>query len=88
MKILFHKKFLKHYKKLRVNEQRVFKERLRLFEEDPYDPVLNTHALQGGYKGYQSMNVTGQLRAVFEFVGRDKDTVFFIDIDSHNNLYL
>jgi len=85
MEIFLHKNFAKKYAKLRQNEKTRFKERRDLFLEDPYDPLLNNHALTGKYTGSRSINVTGNLRAVFDII--DKDSVLFIDIDTHGNLY-
>ena len=45
MKIFLHKNFVRKYAKLRRNEKAKFKERRDLFLEDPYDPLLNNHAL-------------------------------------------
>ena len=53
--------------------------------EDPFNDALNNHALQGKYTGMRSINISGDLRAVYELVG--KDTAYFVDLDNHNNLY-
>lgn len=85
MKIVLHRNFEKQYKKLRPKEQNRFKERRDVFLNDPFDPVLNNHPLRGRYKGYRSINVTGNLRAVYRLL--NDDTVLFVTIDSHSNLY-
>ena len=85
MKIFLHRTFVKKYAKLRVNQKRKFKERRDIFLRDPYDPILNNHALAGKYTGSRSINITGDLRLVFDVI--DKDSVLFIDIDTHSNLY-
>lgn len=85
MKIVLHRNFEKQYKKLRPKEQNRFKERRDVFLNDPFDPVLNNHPLRGRYKGYRSINVTGDLRAVYRLL--NDDTVLFVAIDSHSNLY-
>lgn len=84
MNIYFHKNFLKDYKKLNNPQQNKFKERKNLFLRDEYNPILNNHSLTGKYKGYRSLNVTGDLRAIFK---QSKDMVIFIAINSHSNLY-
>ena len=84
MRIYLHKHFLKNYKKLGKSEQNKFKERKNLFLQDEFNPVLNNHALVGKFNGYRSINVTGDIRAVFKKTGRD---VIFVAIDSHSNLY-
>jgi len=84
MIISFHREFTKRFKKLSVQQKRKFKERVALFAEDPFDPTLNNHALRGTYRGYRSINVTGDLRAIYK---SDGDNALFVAIDSHSNLY-
>lgn len=84
MTILYHKEFLKRYKKLSPKIQERFAERLRLFIEDEFDPTLNNHPLKGKYEGYRSINVTGDIRAVFK---RTIHEAIFVIINSHSNLY-
>lgn len=85
MKIIFHSGFRKQYKKLKPSEQKRFEERIQLFVKDPYNPVLRNHALKGPYKGHYSINITGDLRALYKLAR--KDTALFIIIDTHSNLY-
>lgn len=85
MKIDYHKKFYKTFDKLPVKMQEKFYERLRIFSQNPFNVVLNNHALTGEYRGYRSIDITGDLRAIFELI--DKDTSLFIMVDTHSNLY-
>ncbi len=85
MKITLHKNFEKQYKKLNQKERGKFKERRNIFLENPFHPILNNHKLQGPHKGYRSINIAGDLRAIYKLVA--KDTALFIAIDSHSNLY-
>lgn len=85
MIILLHKNFKKKYKKLSKDIQEKFKERRNLFFRNPSHPQLNDHPLHGERSRQRSFNVTGDLRVVYEYVQRD--TVLFIDIDTHSNLY-
>ncbi len=62
-----------------------FKDRLRIFSINPFAPELNNHALNGKYTGCWSINVTGDLRAVYEIL--DNKNIRFLYIDNHNNLY-
>lgn len=84
MKIDYHKDFIKSYKKLPKKTQNKFKERQLLFEKEEFDPLLNNHALKGKWWGYRSINVTGDIRAIFK---RDTESVLFVAIDKHSNLY-
>ncbi len=85
MHIFLHKSFIKRYAKLKETEKTKFKERRELFLNDLYDPILNNHALTGKYAGCRSFNVTGDLRVVYDIIS--KDTVLFVTIDTHSNLY-
>jgi len=84
MIIDYHKDFLKNFKKLPPKTKSKFKERQLILEESEFNPVLNIHALTGRWLGYRSISVTGDIRAVFK---RNEDTVIFVVIDSHSNLY-
>jgi addiction module RelE/StbE family toxin len=85
MKALFHKDFKKHYKKLSLNTRKKTDERLLLFLSDPFAPILNNHALRGKYTGHRSINITGDIRAIYELA--KEDVAYFIEIDTPSNLY-
>lgn len=85
MKIEFHKYFKKRYKKIPSKISSRFDERLFLFEREFFHSLLNNHPLVGDRKGQWSINITGDWRAIYVF--KDEDTVVFIDIDTHSNLY-
>ena len=84
MKIFFHKRFNKKAKLLPTNHKEKLKGRLRLFQKDQFHPTLNNHPLVGSKKGYRSINITGDIRAVYKFEG---DTIIFVDVDTHSELY-
>ena len=84
MHIDYHKDFEKRYAKLPAKFQDKFDERLKIFIVDSFAPELNNHALHGRYSGCRSINVTGDLRAVYEV---RENGVRFLDIDTHSNLY-
>lgn len=85
MKLIFHSNFRKQFKKLRKNQQNKFRKQLEIFIENPFDPVLSNHPLRGKYEGYRSINVGGDLRAIYEMI--EKDTAYFIAVDTHSKLY-
>lgn len=85
MTVRFHKNFDRQYKKLRASEQKKFKERISIFLQDEFNPILNNHPLKGKYQGYRSINVTGDLRAVYKL--KAKDVALFSAVDTHSNLY-
>ena len=85
MKVVFHTDFRKRYRKLKLSEQKKVQQRLRLFIEDPKNPILNDHELIGKYSGYYSINITGDLRALYQIIG--KNVTLFITIGMHSHLY-
>ena len=85
MLIQYLPKFKKQYQKLPKNFQEQFNERLLLFVVDRTDPRLRVHPLQGRYAGYWSMNVNGDIRALY--LDRGDSIVIFALIGSHSELY-
>jgi len=85
MKIRFHKNFEKQYKGLTKRGQEKVQERLELFLENPFDLQLNNHPLRGKYTDYRSINITGDIRAVYKFISEGE--CVFVAIGSHSNLY-
>ena len=85
MKAFFHKNFSKSYQRLPAKAKKQFEKRLKLFLEDPSHVLLNNHALHGEWKNYRSINIAGNLRAIYKPI--DDDAVKFVIIDTHSNLY-
>ena len=85
MHIDFHRTFRKRYKKIPAHIRDQFDERLQLFEGNPSHPLLGNHTLQGDRAGQWSINITGDWRALYEF--QDAESIIFVDIDTHSNLY-
>ncbi|MCX6720253.1 MAG: type II toxin-antitoxin system mRNA interferase toxin, RelE/StbE family [Candidatus Staskawiczbacteria bacterium] len=79
------KDFKKDLYKLPQKQREQFYERLLIFSENPFEPILNNHQLHGQYKNARSINITGDIRAIYEQVSENK--VLFLKIDNHNNLY-
>lgn len=85
MIIRFHSNFKKKVKKLKRNEKWKLRERISIFIADEFNPILNNHTLKGKYTGYRSINITGDLRAIYKLVS--SNSAIFVDIDSHSNSY-
>ena len=85
MTIQYLATFKKQFKKLPQKLQDQFAERLRLFLEDPTHPRLRVHPLKGTYAGYWSMNISGDLRALY--LRRDDGFIVFALIGTHSQLY-
>lgn len=85
MNIFFHRHFTKQYRKLPKKIQQRFKERLAIFSADPFYSPLRNHALAGDLEGYRSIDITGDIRAVYKTLR--EDAVEFALIGSHSELY-
>jgi addiction module RelE/StbE family toxin len=84
MVIVYHKNFIKNSKNLTSREKTKLVERLRIFGKDEFNPILNNHALKGKYLGHRSINISGDLRALYKMSG---NKVIFVSIGSHSKLY-
>ena len=85
MTIQYMPKFKKQYKKLPKKFQLQFDERVHLFELDPINPKLRIHPLKGKFAGYWSMDVSGDLRALY--INRGEELIIFGIIGTHSQLY-
>lgn len=85
MKVRFHRNFRTGYARLPAGIRNQFKKRLKLFLDDPFHPLMDNHALHGERRQFQSINVTGDFRAICRVLG--DDSVEFVIIDTHGNLY-
>jgi len=84
MQVVFHKSFKKQYKKLPKKIQSQFGQRLELLLVDETNPLLRVHKLKGARVPLISINVTADYRALFV---RKADTITFLEIGSHTELY-
>lgn len=85
MKVVFHKRFEKMASKLTVKVKQKMAERITLFVSDPLDSRLRTHSLHTPYKGSYSIDITGDVRAIYELI--DDETALFAHIGTHSQLY-
>ena len=85
MDVSFAKKFAKQLQKLPDKSQQQFRNRLELFLSDQNHVLLQRHALKGKYAGYYSIDISGDLRALFRYQSRD--SVVFSLIGTHSQIY-
>jgi len=85
MTILYEKQFKKQYKKLPIKTRQQFQRRVELYLKNPTAPQLRLHPLKGKYAGYWSMNVSGDLRALYAV--RGDEIIIFALIGTHSQLY-
>ena len=57
--------FTKEYGRLDKGLKLKLAERLKFFEADEFDPILNSHKLKHDFAGYRSINVTGDWRLIY-----------------------
>lgn len=84
MKIKYHKHFLKDVAKLGLTQKQKLAYRLKLFETSPNDRELGNHELKGKLKGHFSIDITGDIRAIYRF---NDDCIEFIRLGTHSQLY-
>lgn len=77
--------FKKMFKRCPAFLQNNFEERVLLFMEDTHHPLLKNHSLNGEWKGYSSINITGDFRAVFQEI--NDEHIEFVAIGTHSELY-
>jgi addiction module RelE/StbE family toxin len=85
MIVRFTKKFEKQLLKQPVKIQKQLYSRIDLFIENQDNLLLKKHALKGKYLGLYSINVSGDVRALYYENG--EDMVFFAFIGTHSQLY-
>lgn len=85
MYLHYSKLFKKKYKALSPQIKSKVEEKLAIFVADQFDEVLNNHKLNGEYKGYRSINITGDIRIVYRV---EDDTICYLHtIGTHSDLY-
>jgi addiction module RelE/StbE family toxin len=85
MTIKYSKQFKKQFKKLKPKEQDQFWSRLEWFKDDIFDPRLGNHALKGKMMGLRSIDISGDLRALYEVI--DDEVYLYQLIGTHSQLY-
>jgi len=84
MQTNFSKTFNKQYDKASRKIKSAFDKKLIIFLANPSHPQLKNHPLSGKYKGYRSINVTGDWRAIYS---ESKSSIIFELLGTHSQLY-
>lgn len=84
MAVKFNKQFVKERDKADKKIKEAFDKRLEIFLKDPFDPRLNNHSLTGSYRGYRSINITGDWRAIYT---ENQEEAIFVALGTHSQLY-
>lgn len=88
IELIWDQKFKKSLKKRLGKSDELtekFKSKIKLFEEDPFNPILRTHKLSGILKEYWAFSIDYNLRVIFKFI--DSNTALLIDIGTHDEVY-
>ena len=85
MIILYHIRFEKRAKKLSRSDRELLAQKIEIFADDPNDRTLRNHALQGKYFGYRSIDVKGDLSALYCEV--ESGIIRFCYLGTHHELY-
>jgi addiction module RelE/StbE family toxin len=89
IKVKFSKEFIVHYKKADVRIQHQFDERILIFKRNPQYLQLHNHSLRDDWKGYRSINITADWRAIYKEISEETETTlaYFIALGTHEQLY-
>lgn len=85
MEVHFTSHFARDFRKLSVEMQKMTTERKHVFEQNPHDPSLHTHKLQGGLQECWSFSVTRAIRILFYF--ESEQCAVFLKIGSRDDVY-
>ncbi len=88
MKITLDSSYLKSFKKRVRNNTKIAlktRQRIKLFIQNPQDPIIKDHQLTGGKKEFRAFWITGNIRIIYFPIS--KNEVLFIDIGTHNQVY-
>lgn len=83
MRIFYHSKFIRQYKKLPTEIKLLAKSRELIFKEDPLDARLKTHKLLGDLSGSLSFSINYKYRIIFKYINEEKDVKFY-EIGNHD----
>lgn len=86
MNISRHKKFDKQFSKLGKKDKKKILEHLGIFIENPFNPILRNHTLQGKFKGWRSIDVGFDLRLIYKS-DENHTEVKLLSVGTHSQLY-
>lgn len=85
MKIRFQKSFTEQFSKLSKSQKQLVKDALELFGENPAHESLRNHPLKDKWSSYRSITADDDLRLHYRTL--NEDTVLFVAVGSHQQLY-
>lgn len=85
LKIEEHRLFKKYYKKLSAKEKVLYKQRIKILQENIKHPLLKVHPLRGNLNGLFAFSLSGDLRVIFMWKSRNHIVLY--KIGTHNQVY-
>jgi mRNA-degrading endonuclease YafQ of YafQ-DinJ toxin-antitoxin module len=90
MEVTFASSFSKSFRHLigiRPEMETIFWQRIELFIENPFHPLLKTHKLSGQLKDCWSFSIDYDCRIIFYFTSDKPKKAVFVDIGKHDEVY-
>lgn len=90
MKYQLSPEVYKYLRKLNVRVRNSFWDKLKVFEKNPDDSVLDNHALKRNLLGFRSIDITDDNKyvAIYEAIDDGNDIIaYFIQIGLKKELY-
>jgi len=84
MIVSYSKNFIKTAKKFDPKIRHKLYECIETFTKNPLHPSLRNHPLKGKFKDYRSIDVTGDVRALYL---QQEDGAIFDIVGTHSSLY-
>ncbi len=84
MIVSYSKNFIKQSKKLDPDMRLKLYKSIQIFINNPLHPTLRNHLLKGKYKAYRSIDITGDVRALYL---QNEQLVIFDAVGTHSQLY-
>lgn len=85
IKILYHRKFIKDFKKIPHNIRKKLASLEEVFKIDPFHQNLFTKKLQGKLQFFYSFRITREYRVVFQFTAESE--VVFLAVGHRKDIY-
>ena len=83
--IIRSSEFERHFRKLPLKIRENVSDRLRIFVQDEFSPILNNHKLLGRNKDCRSINATGDYRILYREI--ENSFYLLVDVGTHSDLW-
>ncbi|MDZ4787162.1 MAG: type II toxin-antitoxin system YafQ family toxin [bacterium] len=88
MKFQISPELINKLKKQDVRTRNSFKKALEIFFKDPNNLELDNHDLKREWEGFRSIDVTADLRAIYqEDREQDEPVAYFVAFGTHEEIY-